>query len=484
MKRRHLVISKFLVISLVFIMEIAAYTDSDSIDRIKSNFGKNKASYNWNEESDINKDGVVDGDDLTLAVQMQNKKLDPVGQNYIQTHVLVKFEQNLHILEISKIVSALGSVMLDAKPGVGSGYCRIEVPHGSSVESFIHKIVTNPHVTDAQPDYICCKTMVPNDSEYQYQWNFQILNAPLAWDLAMGGKENVVVAVLDTGIAYEDNGEYKLAPDLAGTHFVKGTDILNNDTHPNDDDGHGTHVAGTISQTTNNNIGVAGLAYECSLMPVKILDSTGSGTSYTLSEGLTWAQENGAQVINMSLGFDVGTNPGKVVKDAIEKAYAAGIIMVAAAGNEGDTYGYTGGIDYPAAYPQVVSVGAIRFDKRRAYYSNYGNGLICVAPGGDLRVDQNNDGYGDGILQQTFSNHNYGIFKFYFFEGTSMATPHVSAAAALFKSRRGGGPDAFISALHETCQDIGTSGYDPEYGYGIIDLVKIIKKGYGWGADN
>ena len=155
----------------------------------------------------------------------------------------------------------------------------------------------------------------------------------------------------------------------------------------------------------------------------------------------------------------------------------------AASGNDASETWYTGGVSYPAASNQCIAVGAIRYDKKNAYYSNYGPELTCVAPGGDITVDQNKDGYPDGILQQTIAKGNPQKFGYYFYQGTSMATPHVSAAAALFVSRMGGGPDEFLQIIKETSLDLGPKGFDEKYGYGLIDIPAIVKRGYGWGAN-
>ncbi len=341
----------------------------------------------------------------------------------------------------------------------------------------------SPSVADAQYNYICRMSKTPDDEYYSLQWNFRHVGSEFAWDLTSGGDDSVVIAVLDTGIAYENFGEFEKAPDLAGTAFKSGFDFINDDSHPNDDEGHGTHVAGTIAQTTDNNIGTSGLAYGCSLMPVKILDASGNGTSSSLAQGIRWAADKGAQVINMSLGFPVGSTGGSVVKEAVAYAYGKGVIMVAASGNEANDPGYNGGVAYPAAYDECVAVGAVRYDKRYTDYSNYGAKLTCVAPGGAISMDQNGDGNPDGILQQTFIDANPTKFRFVFYQGTSMATPHVAAAAALFVSRKGGSPGRFMQVLKETCDDLGQSGFDERYGFGLLNIPRIVLTGQGWGAN-
>ncbi|NOZ06734.1 MAG: S8 family serine peptidase [Chloroflexi bacterium] len=271
----------------------------------------------------------------------------------------------------------------------------------------------------------------------------------------------MTIAVIDTGIAYETYGVYVQAPDLAGTTFVPGWDFVNNDAHPNDDEGHGTHVAGTLAQTTNNSYGLAGIAFGARLMPLKVLNDQGTGSDQVVADAIVWATDHGAQVLNLSLG---GTAAGSVLRQAVDYAYNHGVVVVAAAGN-----GSCKAVEYPAAYANAIAVAAIRFDKTRAYYSNCGPELDVAAPGGDLNVDQNGDGYGDGILQQTFSPGKYGTFGYWFYHGTSMATPHVAAVAALLISQGyATTPDAVRAVLAHTALDLGAAGRDNEFGWGLI----------------
>ncbi len=329
----------------------------------------------------------------------------------------------------------------------------------------------------AEPNYIATKSWVPNDSFYSYQWNFDNttyggIHAQDAWQ-ALGAPGTpgggAIVAIVDTGVAYETaliaGKQYYRAPDLANTCFVQGFDFVNNDTHPNDDESHGTHVAGTIAQSTNNASGVAGLAFSTCVMPVKVLDKTGSGTYANVAAGIRYAADHGANVINLSLG---GPVPGQVIEDAVAYAYAKGVTVVAASGNE------NGAVGYPAAYDAyVIAVGATRFDEARAPYSNFGTSLDIVAPGGDTTVDQNGDGYGDGVLQQTFnpSTKQLNAFGYYFFQGTSMATPHIAGAAAILIGKSVAvTPDAVRSALESTADDLGAPGFDPQFGHGLLNL--------------
>lgn len=463
-------------LSVVMLSAQMAQSASDS-------FGARTGETGWQQSDDRNADGVVDGYDLAMRSLHDSRTVRSKTGAYRADRILVKFVPRLTVPEMQRIVAPDAPDTGKVRALTGLGYQRIVVPETETVEAFCQRMKQHTSVLDVQFDYICQMFKTPNDNYYPIQWNFHHVKASRAWDLTSGGHPDVVVAIIDTGVAYENYGEYQLAPDFAGTAFTAGYDFINNDSHPNDDEGHGTHVAGTVAETTDNAIGAAGLAYRCTLMPIKVLDGEGVGSSSALAEGVRWAADNGADVINMSLGFPSGSSGGSVVREAIRYAYNKGIILVAAAGNEGNDAGYNGGINYPAAHPEVVAVGAIRYDKRTTNYSNYGSAITCVAPGGKVNLDQNGDGQSDGILQQTISRGNPTNFRYYFYEGTSQASPHVAAAAAMFVSRRGGGPEAFFQAIRETSEDLGSSGFDQKYGYGLIDIEKIVSRGQGWGAN-
>ncbi|OGF94896.1 hypothetical protein A2433_00900, partial [Candidatus Giovannonibacteria bacterium RIFOXYC1_FULL_48_8] len=350
---------------------------------------------------------------------------------------------------------------------------RVRLPAGEAVATALERFRGRLDVEYAEPNYIAHTLMVPNDPYYSLQWHLNNpayggINVESAWDTNQG--TGVTVAVIDTGIAYENYTDpfgrsYYLAPDLASTCFVSGYDFVSNDTHANDENSHGTHVAGTIAQSTNNAVGVAGVAFRACLMPVRVLDRNGSGTYADVADGIRFAADNGAKVINLSLG---GPSSATYLEEALAHAYNKGVTIVAAAGNDGSN-----SVSYPAAYDAyAIAVGATRYDETLSYYSNYGPKLDIVAPGGDTRVDQNGDGYFDGVLQQTFNPNtkNRSAFGYWFFQGTSMATPHVAGVAALVLSNGNASLPADVrQALELMADDLGIKGRDDTYGYGLLN---------------
>jgi serine protease len=315
------------------------------------------------------------------------------------------------------------------------------------------------------------------------QWSFAGpagVNAPVAWGhlIAAGrpGGAGVTVAVLDTGVAYRRFHRTPQSPDLAGTRFVAGHDFVGDDPYANDRNGHGTHVASTIAETTNNGIALTGLAYGARIMPVKVLDDAGEGDAVVIAKGVRFAAAHGAKVINLSLEFtpDIGWREIPQLLDAIRAARKAGAIVVAASGNEAST-----AVAYPARNANVVSVGSTTEHGCLSRFSNQGEGLDLVAPGGGPDAPLPDPGCeagrrGRNIAQLTLvgvHHTSFGIPTDY--DGTSMAVPHVSATAALVIASGVLGadpsPDAIERRLETTARDLGAPGYDRRYGYGLID---------------
>lgn len=400
----------------------------------------------------------------------------PGDQKHVPGEILVKFIPGVSEEKIRSINTGHGTRVTYTSPY--AGFKILKIPVTKTVEEMVEIYSKNPNIEYAVPNAIASSFMIPDDPLYKYQWNLKNgiggINLEPAWDMSAGktpAGDRVIVAVLDTGVAYEDYSIYRKAPDLMSATFVSGYDFVNNDAHPNDDNSHGTHVAGTIAQSTNNNYGVAGAAYDCSVMPVKVLNKQGSGTLQQLVDGIYFATNNGSKVISMSLGYSPGYYPGQVLDDALNYAYSKGVTIVAAAGND-----ETGTVSYPAAYEKCIAVGAINSGGLLSDYSNYGEALDVVAPGGD-GIDRDGDGYGDGILQNTFNPNtkNPKDFGFWFFSGTSMATPHVSGIAALLISRGANGPDQVRAAMQNTATDLGVKGLDGYYGHGLVNATASLE---------
>lgn len=321
-------------------------------------------------------------------------------------------------------------------------------------------------------NFIATKQEAPDDPIYSFQWHFNAVQAEAAWEVLKdsGPGKGVIVAVLDTGLSSGLKDGIGCIFDWNAVDPMVNIDIVNNDNNPEDDNGHGTHVAGTIAQTTENGIGVAGLAYNACIMPVKVLDDNGSGSFADIADGIYYAINNGAHVINMSLGTNarLGITSDPIMDTTLDAAAGAGITVIVAAGNDG----HRKNVSYPAIHPITIAVGATDFRNSVTRYSNKGTGLDMVAPGGDNGRDDNNDGYADGVLQETIISGSSG---YYFFDGTSMASPHVAAAAAMLISHGVTGRNDIYQRLISTTLDIGESGYDKNSGHGLLQVYNALK---------
>ena len=348
--------------------------------------------------------------------------------------------------------------LYDSETGVSSAVTVARGVRGLS--ALLNKIRGHADVEVAEPLMRFRASFVPNDPDYGRQWNLKLVDMPRAWDRSKG--KGVVVAVLDTGIAYENYQDFRQVPDLAGTRFVEGYDVVNHDKHANDDHGHGTHVAGTVAQSTHNGEGVAGVAFEASLMPVKVLDSFGSGDSAGIAEGIRWAVDHGARVLNLSLG---GGGRSEVLEKAVNDARKIGAVVVCAAGNGGREV-----VEYPAAYEGAVAVTAVGPSGERAPYSSFGKEADLAAPGGDKR-----GGDEGGVLQNTIDPKDVSASVYSSFQGTSMATPHVAGAAAILFAAGAKSPADVERALYEGAKARpNASGWSKEYGHGVLNVGRSL----------
>jgi serine protease len=384
-----------------------------------------------------------------------------------------------------------------------SSMSRIYLKKGVDLARTVSRLRSEPGVRWAVPDYIARASgtaraageAVPDDPGLAHvaggwralQWNFAGafgVDAPGAWfnvahEGAPGG-QGIVVAVLDTGVAYADRGPFRRSPDFSRYGFVQGYDFISRNTHPSDRNGHGTFVAGTIAEATDNRYGLTGLAWGAKIMPVRVLDDAGEGDASVIAEGVRFAVEHGARVINLSLEFssDVRARDIPELIDALRYAKRHGVVVVAAAGNEGST-----AIPYPARVRGVIAVGATTEHGCLASFSNYGPGITLVAPGGgpDATLPGDPDCQpqlpsGRDIFQMTFTGSSPRVFGFPDgYEGTSMATPHVAATVALMLAGKvlGGKPTpAQVTArLVATARPLGDPADRRLYGAGLLDAA-------------
>jgi serine protease len=370
-----------------------------------------------------------------------------------------------------------------------------QIRDGDSVRRTIAELRDNPGVEYAVPNHIAraSQTFTPNDPGFRRQWNlFEPggIGMPEAWSLAAtlgapGGK-GALVAVLDSGVAFERYKRFRRAPDLRRKTFVRGYDFIDRDPHPNDVFGHGTHVAGTIAQATNNAEGAAGVAYGARIMPLRVLDSAGSGDSVAIAKAIRYAARHDADVINLSLEFELDVVPSEIpeILAAIRFAHRRGSLIVAAAGN-----GFGRRVAYPARADQVIAVGATTRSGCRSDYSNGGPDLDLVAPGGGVDAEPratqevgvcDPESASDWIIQETFRGRGvqtFGMPRGY--EGTSMAAPHVSGIAALVIAAGVLGPkptpDAVQTHIQATARDLGRPGFDGRYGHGLADAARALR---------
>ena len=368
---------------------------------------------------------------------------------------------------------------------------------GQSVPEAATRLRDHPKVAYAVPNYVAhASQFTPNDPALRRQWNFIEsfgIGMTEAWALAEAagapGGRGAVVAVLDSGVAFERHGGFRRAPDLRRSTFVHPWDFVDHDRHPNDRYGHGTHVTGTIAEATNNGVGVAGAAYGVKIMPLKVLNDFGEGDSVAIAKAIRYAARHRADVINLSLEFDRHVVAAEIpeILAAIRYAHARGAVIVAAAGNTGQKS--LRRVAYPARAGEVIAVGATTRNGCRSEYSSYGAELDVVAPGGGVDADPatpeeaaycHPETSGDWIYQETFTGSSvrkFGLPGGY--EGTSMASPHVAAVAALIIATRHLGahptPSQVQDHIQATARDLGRPGLDSRYGWGLVDAARALR---------
>lgn len=392
--------------------------------------------------------------DITLKTGHDNEK----ASHFYENEIVIRFQQDPSAQQLKQISKEISG---GTPRKLGYAYVfRSNVMDYNALKAYFNEKwspkYAEPHyiyltngfssISEKKNDNVSNDPMleeanIPNDLLFsQYQWNLPAIETNRGWNLSKGS-ENVIIAVVDTGVDIDHT-------DLNG-QLVSGYNVIDPKKAPKDDVGHGTHVSGIIGALVNNEEGVAGISWYNKIMPVKALDSSGSGTTYAVAEGVIWATDHGAKVINMSLGNYADS---QFLHDAIKYAYDRDVLLVAASGNDN-----TERPGYPAAYPEVLAVGATNKDMSRAEYSNYGDYIDVTAPGTNIA--------------STYPGNQYAALS-----GTSMASPHVAAMAGLIRSLN---PDLtnreVMDLMISQAVDLGVKGKDKYFGNGQVDVFRSLE---------
>ena len=466
-----------------------------------------------------------------LSIRRESATLDRVGASgtpYVPGRVIVKFRAGASSASrVTALSSSSRTASLSERPSYAN-FDIVRIDPNEDAEAVARALAQRPDVEYAQAAYRVRTQLVPNDKFYSMQWNLPLIDLERAWDIQPAAGSSITVAVLDTGVAYtsatarfrasafrDDRGVlYPALGDLTlsfvaatelgpSSRFVAPHDFIWDDNTPLDLDGHGTHVSGTIGQLTNNGTngtgdtinggGAAGVAFNVKLMPVKVISgdwdeifgSPNQGTDEIVARGIRYAADNGAKVLNMSIGRT--GEPAPVVEDAIKYAVGKGAFVAIAAGNSFEDRNPTEVIaEIASRVPGAVSVAAVDQSKKHAYYSSTGSWVELAAPGGSFR------GFppSGGILQQTlnldlvdtfnlppsrFTAPRFDALAYFYFIGTSQATPHVAGVAAMLMQQGITDPAAIEAALEKFATDLGDPGRDSTFGFGLIEARDTLR---------
>lgn len=357
---------------------------------------------------------------------------DPSSSAYAPDQLIVKFKSGTSAKSIQALHSEEGAKVV-SKSKLGFEVVKF---NNSSVQEMMQKYKQDPNVEYVEPNYYFHATWTPNDPAFStLQWGPQKIQAPQAWDVTRSSS-SVRIAIVDTGVQANH-------PDLNGK-VINGWDFVYDDSVPNDANGHGTHCAGIAAATTNNGIGIAGMAPNASILAVRVLDASGSGTLDDVANGIIYAADNGAKVISLSLGGSSGT---ATLKNAVDYAWSKGAVVVAAAGNSN-----TSAPSYPAYYSNAIAVASTTSSDTKSSFSNYGSWVDVAAPGSSI--------------YSTYINSSYATLS-----GTSMATPHVAGVAGLLAAQ-GRSNSQIRAAIQNTADPI--SGTGTYWTYGRVNAYKAV----------
>lgn len=429
---------------------------------------------------------------------------------YIPGETLVKFRQGYSAADQARALSAVRRGTDGATTQWIGDVLRVKTPANDDAELVAATLARQPEVEWAQPNYLRMIQARPNDPDYALQWNLDLIDMPRTWEINSGATSNITIAVVDTGVttqtfnftfplwtgrAFENvSVPFRVNPDIAANRIKAGHDFVFWNGPVVDMVGHGTHVAGTVLQDTNNSLGAAGVAYSANLLPLKAClgywelqfiasaagergfldpEEEGGCPDDAIAQAIRFAADSGAQVANVSL---VDPAPSPILRDAVQYAVSRGTFVAIAAGNEFDTGNPT---MYPAAYAQdiagAVSVAAVNRSSKRAFYSSTGAWVEVAAPGGDTQ-----DGGLNGMITQisllesdfdpfVIIRPRFDRYTEVRYQGTSMASPHIAGIAALLYSQGITSPAAIEAAIERFATDLGSKGRDNEFGYGLVN---------------
>lgn len=355
-------------------------------------------------------------------------------------------------VEQSRLSQVLDLLGIDYKYDPQGTTYRLEVAQNADLNKIMDLLGKDPNVEYVEPNYIFRTASVPNDPMYTQLWAMPKIEAPAAWDIGTGSN-TVKVGVIDTGIDLEH-------PDLQAS-LIAGKNFVNPNASPDDDHGHGTHVAGIIGAIGNNSVGVTGMNWNVQLMPLKVLAADGNGTEAAIAEAIRYAADNGVRLINMSLVMNSAFVP-QTLQGAITYAAGKNVIQIAAAGNENrDSATF-----YPSAFSDVIAVSATDQQDNKASFSNFGDKIAVSAPGVNILSTVSTPTTMAPCLGQTYCT----------ISGTSMASPHVTGLVALMLSKNSSLTQSqVLSYLTSTAQDLGQFGKDPYFGYGRINAFRAMQ---------